>query len=162
MSVIQAVSSKSLFSLGLWNDDVCLVCWGRPIGWANRPQNNHQSLMTQPSVTAEGLVKNQRLRHKTNIKTKAYVCKGTKIPNWQSFSLGATIALSSKGFCPPFMKSMSDSTLPATLWWAVLPRRTIHYIQKQINSQLKSHHLLCNTGHKRVPMELCLHGCVTS
>lgn len=38
------------------NNDVCLACWGRLIGWANRPQNNYQSPRMLSSVTQEGVV----------------------------------------------------------------------------------------------------------
>lgn len=61
-----AVSNKSLLSWGLWNNDTCLVCLGRLIGWANSPQNNHQSLKMLSSVSHSGFCESTKVN---------FVCK---------------------------------------------------------------------------------------
>lgn len=141
----QQVSNNSLLSWGLWNNDVCLVRWGRLIGWANRPQNNYQSLKTLSSV-------NSGRAQWENIKTN-FVCGGPEIctgthTKIQKFStctltifncciLGQRVLRIERNvklqwMCPDL--PVSSHFFSASLWLAAQQKkkkkkRTIHYSQ---------------------------------
>ena len=123
------------------NNDVCLACWGRLIGWANRPQNNYQSPRMLSSVTQKGVVDElyyklctwgpEMFSGKMGICCKTFfeLCNDPKIKHRMVASYVGVLCIkrnvkSDVQFC------RAAHTLPVSLWLAARQRRTIHYSQE--------------------------------
>lgn len=142
-----AVSNNSLLSWGLWNNDVCLGRWGRLIGWANRPENNYQSLKTLSSVI-RGIVKEQDKRRYVlrQIHKDPKTLKQLMVMNCRVLGL-CLLRTKRKVKLQVIVPDLLGGS--ASLWLAAQQKKKDHPLQAEVNKQeqqLKWNHLLCNAG----------------